>query len=387
MDKSFIFILLGKKDYMTTPPIRTSTLAAISVYCLPILTGLALVYTAYLAQNILLLLLVTALISLLLAPGVKVLEKLFIPRVIGAALLISLLVVPTAAFVAQLEAPLTKWAKLLPELSAHVTDSIEEIDNAIGSATQAPAQAEQNSSWFSWFGKDDLEEPAAPDDGSIIKTRLKETLFTFASEVLVSAPSMLIQFATMLVLILFTLVFAPKLFRHYVELFVAPDNRDTFNSFAITAQQELSRYILTVSAMNFLLGLASVLFLYAVAYNDALLLGTVMGLLNFIPYVGPMLALGLITIGGLVQWGLDINVVIAVGGVIALNIIESQFMTPLVLAANLRINPFLIVLWLLLCGWMWGLVGLLIAVPLFVCVKLLLNQYERSKPWVDFIST
>lgn len=67
---------------MSTPPIRTGTLAAISVYCLPILTGLAIVYTAYLAQNILLLLLVTALVSLLLAPGVKVLEKLFIPRVI-----------------------------------------------------------------------------------------------------------------------------------------------------------------------------------------------------------------------------------------------------------------------------------------------------------------
>ncbi|MFW8591586.1 AI-2E family transporter [Glaciecola sp. 2405UD65-10] len=372
---------------MSTPPIRTGTLAAISVYCLPILTGLAIVYTAYLAQNILLLLLVTALVSLLLAPGVKVLEKLFIPRVIGAALLISLLVVPTSAFVAQLEAPLTKWAKLLPELSAHVTSSIAEIDNAIGSATQLEEQSQQKRSWFSWFGNDEVEEPANPEDGSIIKTRLKETLFSFASDVLVSAPSMLIQFLTMLVLILFSLVFAPKLFRHYVELFVAPDNRDTFNSFAITAQQELSRYILTVSAMNFLLGLASVLFLYAVSYNDALLLGTIMGLLNFIPYVGPMLALGLITIGGLVQWGLDINVVIAVGGVIVLNIIESQFMTPLVLAANLRINPFLIVLWLLLCGWMWGLVGLLIAVPLFVCVKLLLNQYKYGKPWVDFIST
>lgn len=353
--------------------------------CLPILTVLAVVYTGYVAQEIVLLLLVTGLVSLLLAPGVKVLERLYIPRVIGAALLICLLVVPTSAFIAQLHEPITKWAKMLPELSEHVSQRIDEIDNAIDSATKAKPKTNTNA-WFSWF--DNEEETAqTQDDENIIKARIKESLFSVASEVLVSAPAMMVQFLTMLVLILFTLVYSPRLFRHYVELFVEESKRKAVRSFALSAQGQLSRYILTVSAMNFLLGVASIIFLYSVSFNDALLLGTVMGLLNFIPYVGPLLTLGLIAIGGLVQWGVDLNVLVAVGGVVVLNVIESQFLTPLVLAKNLRINPFIIVLSLLLSGWMWGLVGLLIAVPMMVCMKLLLSQFKRTKPWVDFIAT
>jgi len=371
---------------MSEHPRFSNRYAYVVRICLPILTTLALAYTAYLAQDILLLLLVTGLVSLLLAPGVKLLEKIYVPRVIGAALLICLLVVPTTAFMVQLQEPVTKWAKMLPELSEHVSQQIEEIDNAIESATKTTPKKEQ-SSWFSWFDSEEEEIQKDDEDTNVIKSRIKETLFSAASSVLVWAPSMLVQFLTMLVLILFTLVYSPKLFNHYVELFVVEGKRKSMRSFALSAQSQLSRYILTVSAMNFLLGLSSVIFLYAIGFNDALLLGTVMGLLNFIPYVGPLIALGLIAIGGLVQWGVDLNVLLAVGGVVLFNVLESQFLTPLSLAKNLRINPFIIVLCLLLSGWMWGLIGLLIAVPLMVCVKLVLSQFKSTQAWVDFIAT
>ncbi|GAC27294.1 hypothetical protein GPAL_0414 [Glaciecola pallidula DSM 14239 = ACAM 615] len=47
----------------------------------------------------------------------------------------------------------------------------------------------------------------------------------------------------------------------------------------------------------------------------------------------------------------------------------------------------MIILWLLFCGWMWGLIGALIAVPLIVCIKLMLNQFDGAKKWVALLTT
>jgi len=142
-----------------------------------------------------------------------------------------------------------------------------------------------------------------------------------------------------------------------------------------------------VSLINTCLAIVFVIFLYTMNFQDALIIGVIGGLLNFIPFVGPLLALTLMGLGSFVQWGFDINFFIVVSGVLLISTIESQFVTPLVLAKRMRINPFIIVLWLLLAGWLWGLVGVIIAVPILVCIKLLLEQSESTKRWVAFLAT
>lgn len=354
---------------------------------LVILATLAVFYTAYIAQDIILLLMVTGLTSLLLSPGVRLLNQVKIPRPIGALLLLMLLIVPSSIFISQLQEPISRWAQMLPQLSAEVSQQIEVLDQAIESTTKAPAKVEEEStSWFSWFDDKPIQA-APPEESNVIETRLKESLFVFASDIAMSAPMMLIQIFTTLILILFTLIYSPQLFQQYLRLFVSDNKRDQVSRFAIETQKQLSRYILTVSLINITLAAASIIFFYAMGLQDALLLGTFVGLLNFIPYVGPLIALGLIAIGGLVQWGGDANVLIVLVGTMSLNVIESQFVTPLILAKNMRINPFLIILCLLITAWMWGLVGVIIAVPMLVCIKLMLAQSGKTKKWVAFLAT
>lgn len=360
--------------------------------CVYALTVLAVLYTAYLAQDILLLLMVAGLTSLLLSPGMRLLERLYIPRVLGATTLLCAIVLPAVIFAAQLQEPISRWAKVLPELSVQVTDQIQALNEVIetnADATEAkPFVEESTSSWFSWFeSSPKVEVVEETADTGIIQTRLKESLFSVASDLLVSTPFVIIQFLTTMVLILFTLVYSPALFKHYVSLFIKEDQRKHVHRLALTAQKQLSRYILTVSAVNLCLGLTAFLFLYIIGFKDAVLLGTLIGLLNFIPYVGPLIALGLIIIGGYVQWGFEMNLLICMGGVLTLNVMESQFLTPMMLAQKMKINPFVIILWLLFCGWMWGLIGVLIAVPLIVCIKLLLSQFDGAKKWVSLLAT
>lgn len=356
--------------------------------CLYILTILAVVYTAYFAQDLILLLLVSALISLLLSPGVKALERLFVPRVLGAVFLLSCLMLPTAMLFVQLEEPVTKWAKLLPELSEHVSEKIDEFNQIIESNSE-PSNSEaisEEKSWFSWF-EDNPKIESKNTDTELIQNQLKQSLFSFTADFMVSAPFALVQLMTTIILILFTLVYSPKLFRHYVELFVAESKRKKAFKFALSAQQQLSRYILTVSVINICLGLASMAIYSVMGLEDALLWGLMVGFVNFIPFVGPVFALVILGIAASVQWGADISVLIVLGATLLLNILESQFITPIVLAKNMRINPFIIIIWLLIIGWLWGLLGLLIAVPLLVCLKLIFAQFKETSSWVKFLAT
>lgn len=357
--------------------------------CLCTLTVLALVYTLYLAQTLILLLLITGLISLLLSPGVKLLKRFYVPRPIGAFLLLAALVVEASFLVTQLQEPMTKWAKLLPELSDQVSQQIDIIDEAIdNSTTKTEVETKEETSWFDWFSSDDPEpEKSEKENAEVFEKRLKESLFSLASDLAVSAPLVLFQFFTVLILILFTLIYSPQLFQQYVELLVHENKRNTVKLFALKAQKQLSRYILTVSLINTSLAIIVSTFLYTMDLQDALLLGVLVGLLNFMPFIGPILALALISIGAFVQWGVDLNTLLVLSGVTLIVTLESQFFTPLVLAKHMRINPLIIILWLLLTGWLWGLTGVIIAVPILVCIKLLLDQSKNTKPWVDFLST
>jgi predicted PurR-regulated permease PerM len=367
-------------------PASTKNKPTLNVICLYLLTILAILYTAYFAQNLILLLLVAGLISLLLSPGVKALERLYIPRVLGAIILLSCLIVPTSTLIVQLQEPVTKWAKLLPELSMHVSEKIDELNRAIETNVESSSGKTKpiKNSWFSWF-EDEQQQQA--QDNDVIETQLKESLFSFAGEFMVSAPFALMQFMTTMILILFTLVYSPKLFRHYVKLFVSQSQQKRAFQFALNAQRQLSRYILTVSMINIGLSIFSIAIFTIMGLDDALLWGLIVGFVNFIPFVGPTFAMAAVAIASSVQWGADIKVVIAVGGVLVLTILESQLITPLALAKNMRINPFIIIVWLLITGWLWGLIGLLISVPLLVCLKLILGQFKSTSAWVKFLAT
>ena len=109
------------------------------------------------------------------------------------------------------------------------------------------------------------------------------------------------------------------------------------------------------------------------------------GILNFIPYVGSVLGVLVLTLAGMVQYGVNLSVLVPVGAYLALNMLESQVITPTVLGRNMLINPLVIMLWLLICGWLWGLLGVLLSVPLLVCIKLALSELGLLKNWLRII--
>ncbi|HAU81390.1 MAG TPA: AI-2E family transporter, partial [Stenotrophomonas sp.] len=119
--------------------------------------------------------------------------------------------------------------------------------------------------------------------------------------------------------------------------------------------------------------------------QEALLWGTVAALLNFAPYVGPLIGVALMLLMGFVEFSDPFKALLPAACYLALHTIEGQVVTPIVLGRQMAISPLILILALMVFGWLWGMVGLLLAVPLLVCIKLVLARLDGTQGWAKLL--
>ncbi|MFA3793198.1 AI-2E family transporter [Aliiglaciecola sp. SL4] len=351
---------------------------------------LAIFYTLYFAQSLLIPLVFTMLTALLLSPLVNFLKKLHIPRPISAVVLLVMLVAPFSFLGAQLAEPAQKWAQLVPKLSVQLSEQIDSMSDAFSKhEALAKKQAEESKeksafSFFGWF-EDDTPEPTPNAEQNVVKEHIKQGGIEMLLSVLGATPTFIGQLLASLILILFLLIFGPSLFSVFIHDFPIVKNKKRTVFLVTKIQQTLSRYIVTISIINSALGLSTAATFYFLGVQDALLWGALVALLNFVPYVGSVISLIILCLAGTVQFGFELIALMPSGVFLILNILESQFITPAILGRNMQVNPLVIILWLLILGWLWGILGVLLAVPILVCIKLTIAQIGIFPHWLKLI--
>ncbi|MGE5732304.1 MAG: AI-2E family transporter [Gemmatimonas sp.] len=135
-----------------------------------------------------------------------------------------------------------------------------------------------------------------------------------------------------------------------------------------------SRFLLTVTVINIGVGATTALALWAVGVPNPLLWGGIAAMLNFVPYLGPMITLAIIAIAALASIDSTGRALLAPAAFLAVHLTESNFITPFALGRHLPLNTVAMFLGLLFFGWMWGIPGAVLAVPLTVCVKLVCDH-------------
>lgn len=356
------------------------------------LLTLALLYTLYFAKTLLMPLLVALLFALLLSPSVKTLKRYYVPRSVSAILLLAAIGVPFTLLGTQLLEPVQKWVGRLPELSATITKSLDSVSESVAAVVEdkpppTPVRTTKKKGLFGWFGREEEEViVAAPVED---KNEISEHIWRSGLEATLSAlsatPIVITQFLTFIIVTLFLLIFGPHVYTRATEVLPQIEDKASAARLVESVQQELSRYILTVSLINCGLGAVTAAALWTAGVEDALLWGVVAGLLNFAPYIGPLICVIIFTIAGVVQYGFVWMACMPAAIYFVINLIEAQAVTPLVLGQHMHLNPLLLMLWLLLWGWLWGAVGVLLAVPLLVCLKLVARQLNVCKPWVELV--
>ena len=356
------------------------------------LLALALLYTLYVAKSLLMPIVVALLFALLLSPLVTLGKRFHVPRTLSALFLLAMIGGPFSLLVIELAAPAQKWLARLPQLSAQLTEELDALSETLrppAAREPAPEQQETGFSFFGLFADDDETPPAAEKSAgdSALSQRVMQGGVEIVVSILGAAPLLLAQFFTGVILVLFLLVFGPRLYNSFVDIFPMVRDKRRATLLVGRVQKELSRYIVTVSLINTLLGLVTGSALWILGVEDALLWGALVGLLNFAPYVGPLVGIGILCLAGVSQYGLSFASLLPAGIYFGFNLLESQFLTPMVLGRHMRLNPLVLILWLLVWGWLWGPVGVLLAVPLLVCLKLAAGQLHVLEHWVALIET
>ena len=358
---------------------------------LNMLVVFAFIYTLYLAKSLLIPLFFSAFIALLLSPLVALARKLFVPRTISAGALIAILVTPFTLLALELAEPAERWMHDLPKIAAEITEEIEEISKSIDAYT-APAEfapVEKESSFFDWFRDDNASEKPAtqPDTTNSVTDKIKQSGIDMGLTLFSSAPFLLAQILACIVLIFFLLVFGPNLFHVFIRDFPVVTNKRRTLVLVDQIQRQLSSYIVTISIINTCLGLATAGAFHYLGIEDALLWGALVALMNFVPYLGGIASCLVLLVVGLVQFGLASGAFLPAGIFLALNIMESQLITPAVLGRSMQLNPLIIIIWIAITGWLWGVVGVLLAVPILMCVKIILENLGVFNHWIRLIES
>lgn len=327
----------------------------------------------WLARDLLVPIMLAMLLALLGNPLVTRLTRIWIPRWIGALVIVlgglvlavtlaSLLVGPATDWIKQAPAELRQLAPKLRSLTRQVEQANKaaaSIVNAAGASTPPNAAATE------------VDKPQPPNLWTVIS----------------STPRILASILAVVLLAFFFLVYGEGLQRHAIARL--PDAKKKLLTIDIlrTIEGDLSKYVLTISMINLGLGLilTGALFWLGLSLSDALLWGTVAALLNFVPYVGPLSGVLLLGLVGVVAFNSPGQMLIPPALYLSLHITESQFVTPVILGRRMAISPLVMLLWLMLWGFLWSIPGLLLAVPMLASLKIVAERVESLQGWAKVI--
>lgn len=142
-------------------------------------------------------------------------------------------------------------------------------------------------------------------------------------------------------------------------------------------QDRVAEYILTVSVINAGVGVVVALGAWAFGLGAPVMWGGLAMLLNFVPYIGPLVMLSLLALFGLGSAETPLMGMIPAAAYLALHTVEANVVTPSVLGARFTTNPVMILLALTYFGWIWGVVGALLSVPILLTLTALIEHLGR----------
>jgi predicted PurR-regulated permease PerM len=193
-------------------------------------------------------------------------------------------------------------------------------------------------------------------------------------------------FGAMLILSVFLLASGDALRMKLIR--VLPDLSGKKRSLRVLGdiENEVSRYLLTITAINAGLGVCVGIAMAALGMPNPLLWGVAAGLLNYVPYVGGLLGITLAFVVAVITYPSLATAALAPLAYLTLQLLEGNFVTPMILGRRLELNTVAILIVLSLTTWMWGIVGTIIGVPLLVVIKVFSDNFAALSPLAEFLS-
>jgi predicted PurR-regulated permease PerM len=348
---------------------------AVRVRC-RMLTGLftlAVFYTMYFAKSLLIPIVLAVLFNLLLAPVVRLLRSyLRLPEWAGAAIILLGLAAGLIAAFYGLSAPATRWIDQLPLAVWEIEEKLGTLRAPVEEVQQAARQVER--------AAQGATAPPAQADGEPQPVEVVVQSPSLTQTVLSGTAVLTAGLVVAVVLLFFLLASGDTLLRQAVT--IAPRLRDKKRVVEIMREMEddVSYYLLTISLINGGLGVVVGVAMFLLGMPNAVLWGVMAAVLNFIPYLGALVGIGIVGLVALLTFDEPGNILMPPLAYVALTTFEAYFVTPSLLARRLTLNPVAVFLALIVLSWMWGVGGALLAVPMLATFKICCDHVEALEP-------
>lgn len=339
------------------------------------LTGLfvlALFYTMYFARAVLLPVVLALLLSYLFRPIVRALSKVGIRPSAGAAIVLLSAVAGIGYGISFLSTPAAGWIEKAPYGLQQLQSKLLPLRKPMEQVARAGGE---------------IDKLTSPTDGAATPTmavavkqnRLADALYGRTPEFAVSA-------VLLLILLYFLLSYDAVFLGKVLKLMPTLEDKKRALSIAHQIESHISRYLLTITLINIGLGTAVGTTVWLLGLSNPIMWGVLVAVLNFVPYLGALTGILCMTIGAVLSYDSLGYAMLFPASYLFIATIEGNFVTPYVMGRSLTLNPVIILLSLTFWGWMWGIAGVILAVPILAAFKIFCAHIEQMEPVAEFLS-
>ncbi len=327
-------------------------------------------YALYFGREFFMPVILAFLFALTLTPIVRFLRKRGVPSPISATLLvfISAGVVSLGGYL--LSGPVMQLIADAPSIGRTLTERVEELRGPFDTLMQISQQIDHATD--------------TTDETGVVKVSVQQPgiLSQAAGTMLSGATNVAIVF----VLSLFLLASGTLFYEKIVQSFSALSEKKRALRVVYDVEREVSRYLFTVALINAALGLVIGAGLWAIGMPTPFLWGSMAALFNFLPYIGPLVTILLVTVISIVSFDSIGYAMLAPAFVLFCQILEGQILTPVIVGRRLELNAVAIFIAIAFWSWLWGFIGALIAVPLLVVIKVFCDHFENLQHLGNFLA-
>ena len=317
----------------------------------------------YYAAGVVITLLLSILLAYFLDPAVEILERIGLPRTLGAMVMVLILIAVLVAGGYALWTRTSDFAENWPKYSTVLQKAASAVEGKIkgleGQVSQiAPEQGASAA-------------PAVRTEPSIVRT----LIFRGAG----SLYALFLEITFMPFLVFFMLAEKRQVWHGTLELF--PVSRRTQVKETLEDLRDVLRdYLAGMSIVTLIVIAASSLYFWLIGMEYPILTGIASGLLNMVPYIGAVMAWLPAFIIALAKWNTVGQFVLIAVVLTTIHVLAINLVAPQLVGRRVRLNAVAITIALLFWGWVWGGMGLVLAIPITAALRVICDHTESWKP-------
>lgn len=394
----------GQPRRMRSPtvpvPVRSTGVLVLSV--------LAVIFTLYAGKEIILPVVLASMLALLLAPVMRFLcGRLHLPRALAAAFLVFAVF---AAFVGvgfTVTRPAVTWIQKIPEFLPAIKERLpilqrplDTVQNGLkdlqgtagdakklgdGGAQTSESKAHGDADVAKADGKkaegDSARPSKAQGDGKGGGGSGLENLSGMAGKLATGTATTLSRFLITMIVLFFLLVAGDRLLNGFIGALPEEDHRDRARTIAEKIESNITAYLLTITAMNTAVGVATGLMAWACGLESPLLWGALAFVLNYVPVLGPLVMLVIMFAAGVLSLSWPFPALLPAAIYLVIHILEGETVTPMLLAQRFTLNPVIVIVSLFFWHGIWGSRGRSSRCRSWRCSRSSATTWRRSSPW------